>query len=237
MATKPNVFSQIMAVFTPVHRDGHKFVAIGVAVTVLLFMIWSGLGLLGALATACVAFFFRDPERVSPAQDGLVIAPADGLVSRVEKTSPPAELGLGSEPMTCVAIFLSLLDVHVCRTPVSGHVLASVHKEGMFHNAETPEAHSENERHSLLVETVNGIKTGVVLIAGYAARRIVTYVKVDDALIAGERIGIIRFGSCVEIYLPITQAVLVAEGQRTIGGETVMADLSHPDQIRQFRRN
>jgi phosphatidylserine decarboxylase len=236
MSSQHNAVSQFLAVFSPIHRDGYKFVALAALVTVLLFLVSNILGIIGAFLTACIAFFFRDPERVTPLRDGLVVAPADGTIVRVDNVTPPPELGLGSAPLTCVSIFLSLLDVHVTRAPVGGQIQASAHRDGVFRNAASPEAQSENERHGFVIGTASGAKFGLVLVAGYAARRIVPFVKLGDGISAGERIGLIRFGSRVDIYLPSGQGLLVAEGQRTIAGETVIADQNSNEPSPLFRR-
>jgi phosphatidylserine decarboxylase len=236
MASEPNALTQISAIFTPIHRDGYKFVGLAALVTILAFLLSSVLGLIGVVITVAMASFFRDPERVTPTREGLVIAPADGNVIRTENVAPPPELGLGSEPMTCLSIFLSLWDVHVIRAPVGGRIEASVHRDGVYHNAETSDAQRENERQGFIIETKGGVKTGVVLIAGYAARRIVTVVKPGDQIAAGERIGLIRFGSRVDVYLPPHHPFLTASGQRMIAGETVIADLESQELPRIFKR-
>jgi phosphatidylserine decarboxylase len=234
--SEPNAVSQVLALFVPIHKDGFKFVAIAAAVTVLAFLLSSILGLLGVIATLALAFFFRDPTRVVPARDGLVVAPADGTVVSIENTSAPAELGLGADPHTRVSIFLSLLDAHVSRAPISGRIEASVHRPGVHHNAAAPEAPMENERHGFAIEMKNAVRVGVVLVAGYVARRIVTSVKQGDAVATGERIGIIRFGSRVDVYLPASTFIQIAEGQRTIAGETIIADFEAHEPARAFRR-
>jgi phosphatidylserine decarboxylase len=236
MATEPNALSQISALFTPIHRDGYKFVGLAAIVTILAFLLSTGLGLICAIITVLIATFFRDPERVTPLREGLVIAPADGTVIRVEKMSPPQELGLGPEPLTCLSVFLSLWDVHVIRAPAGGRIESSVHRDGFYHNAATSDAQRENERQSLVIETKSGVKIGLVLIAGYVARRIVTEVKPGDQIEAGDRVGIIRFGSRVDVYLPPQYAFLTAEEQRMIAGETVIADLDAHELPRIFKR-
>jgi phosphatidylserine decarboxylase len=220
----PNALSQFQAIFSPIHKDGYKFVGGAAAVTLVAFYIWDTLGFICLLATLALAFFFRDPKRVVPDRDGLVVAPSDGTVISVNPMLPPAELNLGAEPMTRVSVFLSLLDVHVARAPVAGRILTDVHTDGIYKNAAAPEAPSENERQSFTIETKTGTKIGVVLVSGYVARRIITNVKVGDAVTAGERIGIIRFGSRTDLYLP-AGTVFVSEGQRMIAGETVVAEL------------
>jgi len=167
----------------PVHRDGHKFIAIGLVVTLLLFLLWSSLGWIAALITAWIIYFFRDPDRVTPLRDGLVIAPADGKVSLIEKVRPPAELGLGDEERVRISIFLSIFDVHIQRAPVAGRIIRSLYIPGAFLNAALDKASEDNERRSIVIETATGVKVGVVQIAGLVARRIVGFVK------QGEQIG------------------------------------------------
>ncbi len=231
----PNALSQAQALLAPINKDGYKFVAIGAGATIIGFYLWSPLGWLCLIATLALAYFFRDPYRVTPQREGLAIAPADGVVISVEPVTPPAELNLGEEPRTRVSIFLSVLDVHVIRAPVAGRIDASAHRPGVYKNAADPAAPKENERHGFAIETKNAVRLGVVLVAGYVARRIVTNVQIGDTVGAGERIGLIRFGSRVDLYLP-KGAVLVSEGQRTIAGETVIADLASEEPARTFQR-
>ncbi|HZV22122.1 MAG TPA: phosphatidylserine decarboxylase [Hyphomicrobiales bacterium] len=234
--TEPNAFSQTLAIFAPIHKDGYKFVAVAAAATVLAFLLSSVLGLLAAFTTFALAFFFRDPARIVPIGDGLIVAPADGVVIGIESLTPPAELGLGSDPEMRVSIFLSILDVHVVRAPFSGNIVADSYKPGLHHNAASSAAVRENERHSFVIQAANSARLGLVLVAGTVARRIVANIKEGDGVMTGERIGIIRFGSRVDVYLPASAEILVGQGQRTIGGETVIADLSAREPIRTFRR-
>lgn len=232
----PNALSQALALFSPIHKDGYKFVAGAAAITVVAFLLSSTLGLLGTGATLALAFFFRDPQRTVPARDGLVIAPADGTVIGIVNAAPPPELGLGSDPMTRVSIFLSVLDVHVIRAPVSGRIETSAYRPGQHRNAAAAEAPAENEQHGFSIETKEALRIGTVLVAGTVARRIVTGVGQGDSIAAGERIGIIRFGSRVDIYLPASPAILIGEGQRTIAGETIIADLDSQEPRRIFHQ-
>jgi len=231
-----DALSQIRAVLAPINKDGYKFVAAGVGATIIGFYLWSPLGWLCLAVTLALAYFFRDPYRVTPQRDGLVVAPADGLVISVEPVTPPAELNLGEAPLTRVSVFLSVLDVHVIRSPLAGRVDTSVHRPGLFKNAADPTAPKENERHGFVIEAKNTVRIGVVLVAGYVARRIVPFSQIGDTVSAGERIGLIRFGSRVDLHLP-KGSVLVAEGQRTIAGETVIADLSSEEAARTFQRS
>lgn len=228
--------SQFHAILAPVNKEGYKFVAIGAAATILAYLLsLNTLALLFLVITGALAFFFRDPSRTVPQRDGLVVAPADGLVIGIETVTPPAELNLGDEQRTRVSIFLSLLDVHVTRSPIAGRIETSVHTPGVFKNAGAPEAPSENERQSFVIETGNAVKLGVVLVAGFVARRIVTDIKAGDTVIAGQRIGLIRFGSRVDLYIP-SATLFVSEGQRTLAGETVIADLASQEANRSFQR-
>jgi phosphatidylserine decarboxylase len=211
--------------FVPVHRDGYKFVAGAALATLVLFMISAPLGWLGAIATAYCAYFFRDPERVTPSRAGVVVSGADGRVAGVaEGVTVPRELQLGEGPHTRVSVFLSIFDVHIVRAAVAGRIVSSVYVKGAFLNAELDKASEENERRALVIETETGEKIGLVLIAGLVARRIVTFVGEGASVARGERVGLIRFGSRVDVYLPSGARVLVAPGQTAIGGETVLAE-------------
>ncbi len=234
--SEPNAVSQALALFSPVHKDGYKFVAIAAAATVVAFLLSSTLGLIGLAATAAIAFFFRDPKRTVPARDGLIVAPADGTVINIGNAVPPLELGLGSDPAMRVSIFLSLFDVHVIRSPLSGRIATSVYRPGQHLNAASPEAPAQNECHAYTIETKDALRVGAVLVAGTVARRIVTGIRQGDSVTAGERIGLIRFGSRTDIYLPSSPCLLVEEGQRTIAGETIIADLDLQEPRRIFRR-
>ncbi len=237
MSDRHSLLDTITESLAPVHRDGHKFVAIGLAVTLVLFLIWSPLGWIAALVTAWIIYFFRDPDRVTPLRDGLVIAPADGKVSLIETVRPPAELGLGDEERVRISIFLSVFDVHIQRAPVAGRIVRSLYVPGAFLNAELDKASEENERRAIAIETAAGVRIGVVQIAGLVARRIVTFVSEGDSLGVGERFGLIRFGSRVDTYLPVGAHPAVAVGQRAVGGETVLADLKSTEPEREARRH
>ena len=205
----------------PVHRDGWKFVLIALAVSFLMFQLWSPLGWLAFGLAGAIAYFFRDPPRVTHVRDGLVVAPADGPVTALKEITPPAELGLGPELRQRISIFLSVLDVHINRSPVAGTITHSSHVPGVFVNAANADASEVNERRTTVIRTASGTEIAVVQIAGLIARRIVTFVGEGDALAPGQRIGLIRFGSRVDVYLPPGRHALVAIGQTTIGGETV----------------
>lgn len=208
----------------PLHPAGLPFVAGPLAVAVLgrkhKWIRRAGLTAAGACAT-----FFRHPSRVPPNRPGVVVAPADGLVTLVDTVVPPAELDLGTEPVPRVSIFLSVLDVHVQRVPISGKVLEVVHRKGEFRSADLAEASEVNERNSMHIRTANGHDIGVVQIAGLIARRIINNAKVGDTLSIGDTYGLIRFGSRVDTYFPTGTTLLVERGQRAIGAETVLAEL------------
>jgi phosphatidylserine decarboxylase len=237
MSNEPSFLSTLADSFAPIHRDGHAFVAIGLGVTLLCFLIWPPLGWVAAGVTAWVAYFFRDPDRVTPLREGLVIAPADGRITQVEDVLPPVELGLGDDRRTRISIFLSIFDVHINRAPVPGRIVRSLYVPGAFFNAALDKASEDNERRALVIATTGGIEIAVVQIAGLIARRIVTFVGEGDAVGVGQRIGLIRFGSRVDVYLPPGRSPLVASGQRAIAGETVLADLSSGEPQREARRS
>ncbi|MFM9978904.1 MAG: phosphatidylserine decarboxylase [Sphingomonadaceae bacterium] len=212
--------------FPAVHPEGRKYVAIAGAVAFVawLWVPWLAWPLIGV--TIWVAAFFRDPIRAVPQGDAFIIAPADGLVTLIESVAVPRELagegGLGELPVTRVSIFMSVFDVHINRTPVTGVVTRVVYIAGKFLNADLDKASDENERQHLLVERRDGVRVGFTQIAGLVARRIVPFVKPGDMVVAGQRIGLIRFGSRVDVYLPAGCAPRVTLGQRTLAGETVL---------------
>ncbi|RBM10211.1 phosphatidylserine decarboxylase family protein [Prauserella sp. PE36] len=209
----------------PMHPAGRPFVLGGAVATLALRKVSKRLGLLAGLGTLATAAFFREPRRVPPARDGLVLAAADGLVSLIEEAVPPAELGLPDEPRTRVSVFLSVFDVHVQRAPATGKIERVAYRPGKFLSADLDKASDENERNSVLLRTDDGHELVAVQIAGLVARRIVCQVGEGDQVAAGSTYGLIRFGSRVDIYLPPGSRVLVGKGQRTIGGETPIAEL------------
>lgn len=231
MSDHHSILNSITGAFVPVHPDGRKFIIGFAVVTLILFVLAPPLGWLALILTLACAYFFRDPERVTPARPGVVVSGADGRVSGVETVMPPKELGLGEARLTRVSVFLSVLDVHIVRAPVAGRVIRSVYVPGKFLNAELDKASEENERRAMVIETPKGDSIGVVLIAGLIARRIVTFVGEGTSVAAGERIGLIRFGSRVDVYLPAGAKILVAAGQTAIGGETVLAELASGENV------
>ena len=225
-----------------IHPEGRKFGLIGLAASffVLLVLGWSTLGWPMLALSAGIFAFFRDPERVVPQSDNLIISPADGIVTLIEAVEPPLELqiddgsghaGLPAGPVTRVSIFLSVFDVHINRTPVGGTVRRVVYIPGRFISAELDKASDENERQHLLVERNDGLRVGFTQIAGLVARRIVPFVKPGDILAKGQRVGLIRFGSRVDVYLPAGTDAAVMIGQRVIAGETVVAEIGRRDLI------
>ncbi len=214
----------LTSILTPIHKEGHRFVVIFAAITVVLFLIWNPLGWIGLVLTLWCLYFFRDPDRVTPARADLVIAPADGVVNMIVEASPPEELGLGDMTRTRISIFMNVFNCHVNRAPVAGRVKRVAYRPGLFLNANLDKASEANERNSLLIERADGEEIVVVQIAGLVARRIVCDVTEGHDLAAGERFGIFRFGSRLDVYLPVGAVPLVAIGQTAIGGETVLAD-------------
>ncbi len=214
------------------HPEGTPFVVGGALVTLILGWLWMPLGWLGVVVTLWMAYFFRDPDRVTPVRPGLVVSPADGEVSLVCDAAPPAELGMGTAPLQRVSIFLNIFDVHVQRVPIDGTVAAVDYRPGKFLNAALDKASEDNERMSVRLTMTDGRDIAFVQIAGLVARRIKCTLKPGQAARAGERYGIIRFGSRVDVYLPAGAAPLVAVGQRAIGGETVIADLQSGEGLR-----
>jgi phosphatidylserine decarboxylase len=236
VSERQGILDTIFDSFAPVHPDGHKFIAIGAALTLLFFLLYPPVGWLLAILTAWVVYFFRDPHRVTPLRPGLVVSAADGKISAVEKVVPPPELGMGMDERVRISTFLSIFDVHINRAPVAGRIIRSLYVPGAFLNAALDKASEENERRSIVIETPSDGDVGVVQIAGLVARRIVTFSEVGDAVGIGERFGLIRFGSRVDIYLPPGKGALVSIGQRAIAGETVLADLHSAEPEREARR-
>ncbi|MCK0209843.1 phosphatidylserine decarboxylase [Starkeya koreensis] len=222
-----SVLDSIRSGLVPVHREGYPFLLIGASVSAVLLWLVPPLGWICVLITVWIAYFFRDPERVTPVREGLVISPADGRVCLVGPAVPPAELGLGDAPLPRVCIFMNVFDVHVNRAPLAGRVSRIAYRPGKFLSADLDKASEDNERSGMVLETSLG-RFGVVQIAGLVARRIVSFVHEGDSLAPGQRYGLIRFGSRVDVYMPAGARPAVAEGQRAIAGETVLADLAAP---------
>lgn len=220
--------SMLSTFVKPMHPEGRKFVAIAAAITLVLFALWGPLGWIGTGLTVWVYYFFRDPERVTPDRAGVMVSPADGVVSLLEPATPPAELGLGEAPMTRISVFMSVFNCHVNRIPAAGRITAVAYHEGKFLNASLDKASTDNERNGIAVELPDGRKYGVVQIAGLVARRILCWSVVDEAMERGQRFGLIRFGSRLDLYLPEGAEPLVEIGQTMVAGETVIATLD-PD--------
>jgi phosphatidylserine decarboxylase len=229
-----SISSSIRQQLTPITPEGYPFIGAFALVSLILFWLWSPLGWLGTLATIWCVFFFRDPPRVTPVREGLVVAPADGRVSQITTAPPPHELGLGDKPLPRVSIFMSVFDCHMNRSPVAGRVENILYQPGKFLNADLDKASADNERNSLVIATGNA-RVLVVQIAGLVARRIVCFVRIGQPVGIGERFGMIRFGSRLDVYLPEGVAPLVAVGQTAVAGETVIADLKTADSGRAFR--
>ena len=210
----------------PMHPEGRKFVAIFAAITLVLFIIAEPLGWLGVGATVWCYYFFRDPERVTPKGDNLVISPADGIVSLIEPAVPPAELGMPDTPLTRVSVFMNVFNCHVNRAPVAGEITEIAYRPGKFFNASLDKASEDNERNSLRIKMADGREVAAVQIAGLVARRIVCFTKKGAHTQAGQRFGLIRLGSRVDGYLPEGVTPRVSIGQTMVAGETVLAELS-----------
>ncbi|WP_323037340.1 phosphatidylserine decarboxylase [Pararhodobacter sp.] len=224
--------SMLSTVIKPVHREGYPFIGIFAAVTLVLFLIWQPLGWIGVVLTVWCYYFFRDPERHTPQRAGLLISPADGVISLIEPAVPPVELGMGTDPMMRVSVFMNVFNCHVNRAPIAGTVSAVSYRPGKFFNASLDKASSDNERNSVAIDMADGRKIAVVQIAGLVARRIVCDVKPGDVLETGERFGMIRFGSRLDVYLPDGVHPLVSLGQTMVAGETVLADLASDETAR-----
>lgn len=217
------------------HPEGRKYVLISAVLTILIWVFlpiltWPFVGL-----TLWVALFFRDPVRVTPQGAGLVVAPADGLITLIQRVPVPREMagpdGLGDAPVVRVSIFMSVFDVHINRTPIAGTIRQVVYISGKFLNADLDKASEENERQHFLVERTDGVQVGFTQIAGLVARRIVPFAKGGDIVAVGQRIGLIRFGSRVDVYLPAGTEPKVLMGQKTVAGETVLAEIGQTPMI------
>ena len=231
----PHLIELTRQTLPPMHPAGRPFVLGGVVGTLLLRRLWRPLGLLGLIVTGWCAWFFREPRRVAPTRPGVVVASADGTVSQVVPAAPPAELGIGDEPMLRISVFLSIFDVHVQRLPATGEIRRIAYRPGKFLSADLDKASEDNERNAFVIAMTNGRRIAAVQIAGLVARRIVPFAREREAVAAGQRIGMIRFGSRVDVYLPEGTRPLAAEGQTAIAGETVIADLALSDPGRTFR--
>ena len=220
-----SLLSTITKAFPPINREGWPFVAIAAVLTLVIGSFWQPLFWILLGLTIWVAAFFRDPTRVTPQGEGLVVSPADGRISHLVEVLPPPELGLPAEPMLRISIFMNVFNVHVNRMPITGKIDRVVYTPGKFLNAELDKASLDNERNGLVITHSLGT-IGCVQIAGLVARRIVSWVKGGEELAAGSRFGMIRFGSRLDVFLPVGTVPLVALGQTTLAGETILADLT-----------
>jgi phosphatidylserine decarboxylase len=224
-----SIANSIRAQIPRIHPEGYPFIGGFALVSLILFWLtWTPLGWIGTVLTIWCALFFRDPVRVTPVREGIVVAPADGRISMIAQATPPAELGLGDGALPRISIFMSVFNCHVNRSPVTGRIERIAYRPGKFINAEIDKASEDNERNSLVISTPNG-RVAVIQIAGLVARRIVSFVREGQTLAAGERFGLIRFGSRLDIYLPEGTRALVSEGQTAIAGETILADFQLND--------
>ena len=218
-----SVLDSISKQVVPIHPAGYPFIAIFAVGSLILHWVWPPLGWIGALLTVWCAYFFRDPPRVTPLREGLVVSPADGYVCSVGRFVPPPELELGDEPMQRVSVFMSVFDCHVNRAPVSGRITRIAYKPGIFVNADLDKASEDNERNGFVFDTPDG-RFGAVQIAGLIARRIISFSREGESVSVGDRIGLIRFGSRVDVYMPDSAVPLVGLGSKAIAGETILAD-------------
>ncbi|SON55916.1 phosphatidylserine decarboxylase [Hartmannibacter diazotrophicus] len=224
-----SVAQSIKNAIPPIHPEGHRFIAIFAVLTLILGWFIGPLFWIGLALTIWCALFFRDPIRVTPVAPDLVISPADGRISDIGLATPPKELNLGDVPLLRICVFMNVFDVHVNRTPVSGRITRVAYKAGKFLNAELDKASEDNERNGIVVTMEDGRQIGVVQIAGLIARRIVMFSREGDSLVMGDRFGLIRFGSRVDVYLPTAAGARVAVGQKVYAGESVLASLSGRD--------
>jgi len=211
-------------VLAPLHPDGFKFVLAAAVATLLLFLLWAPAGWVAAVVTLWMAYFFRDPWRVTPLREGLLVSPADGIVISLAPARPPPELDMGEADFVRIGIFLNIFDVHVTRAPIAGRVVALRYAKGRFVNASREQASLNNERMAIRLAPPEGPEIAYVQVAGLVARRIVCDLREGQRVAAGQRMGIIRFGSRVDVYCPPPYVPMVAAGQRMIGGETILAD-------------
>lgn len=227
----------------PMHKEGRRFVAIAGAITAAMFLLARLLPMLTILAwimmgiTIWVYYFFRDPKRFTPTREGLIVSPADGIISLIEPAVPPEELGMGPEALTRVSVFMNVFNCHVNRVPIGGEVVSIAYRPGKFFNASLDKASVDNERNSLCIQMDDGRQIAVVQIAGLVARRIVCFSKYGDTLKTGERFGLIRFGSRLDVYLPKGVQPMVSLGQTMVAGETVLADLQSHEPVRLARKD
>ncbi|MEX2617897.1 MAG: phosphatidylserine decarboxylase [Alphaproteobacteria bacterium] len=220
------MYEVLKPVLVPIHREGWPFIAIFAAIALVLGWIWAPLFVPGILLTVWCVYFFRDPDRMTPVRPGLVVSAADGLVQMIERVSPPEELDMGETPLTRVSVFMNVFNVHVNRIPIDGVIDKLSYRPGKFLNASLDKASVDNERQAVRMVTLDGQTIAFVQIAGLVARRILCNLSIDQQVRTGERFGMIRFGSRLDVYLPEGVAPLVCVGQTCVAGETVLADLA-----------
>lgn len=233
--TVRDIVNSIRKHLSPINSEGYPFIGGAALITLLFFWLFAPLGWIALVLTIWCFYFFRDPPRITPLAEGLVIAPADGRVLRVGNAAPPPEMGLSEQALPCVSIFLSVFDCHVNRSPAPGKVERIAYHSGAFLNAESDKASEDNERNGFVIALANGQRLGVLQIAGFIGRRIVAFVREGANVGVGERIGMIRFGSRVDLFLPEGVRPMVSEGQTMIAGETIVANLLTPDAGQSFR--
>ena len=227
--TKDSLLNNVVV---PIAREGWPFIAIFSLVSLVLYFVYAPLGWVGLVLTLWCIYFFRNPDRVTPEREGLLISPADGIVQMIAEVAPPKELDMGTEPVVRVSVFMNVFDCHVNRIPCDGRVGRLVYVPGQFLNASFDKASEENERQMIRIDLETGAFVGAVQIAGLVARRIICYLEDDQTVLAGERFGLIRFGSRVDVYLPPNTVSQVIIGQKCISGETVIADLKSDEPAR-----
>ena len=227
--TKDSLLNNVVV---PIAREGWPFIAIFSLVSLVLYVVYAPLGWVGLVLTLWCIYFFRNPDRVTPEREGLLISPADGIVQMIAEVAPPRELDMGTEPVVRVSVFMNVFDCHVNRIPCDGRIGRLVYVPGQFLNASFDKASEENERQMIRIDLDSGAFVGAVQIAGLVARRIICYLEDDQTVLAGERFGLIRFGSRVDVYLPPNTVSQVIIGQKCISGETVIADLKSDEPAR-----
>ena len=231
-----NIMDTVRSVLVPIHPEGWRFIGIFALITLVIGFFWSPFLFIGGVLTLWCAYFFRNPERITPVREGLVISPADGVVQMIQPSAPPPELEMGDAPLTRISIFMNVFNVHVNRAPVDGIIVKLAYRPGKFLNASLDKASEHNERQSVRMRLADGRDIAIVQIAGLVARRILTWIEEGRELAAGERFGLIRFGSRVDVYLPDGVSPLVCVGQTAVGGETVIADLGAGEPPREGER-
>jgi phosphatidylserine decarboxylase len=229
------VIKSIRDQLAPIHPEGYPFVGGFALATLVFWWLFPPLGWIAFVGALWCAYFFRDPARVTPVRGDLVIAPADGRICFVGRVVPPPDLGLGGAPMGKISIFMNVFDCHVNRSPIEGRIVRIAYRPGLFLNADLDKASEDNERNGLVIESRAGL-FGVVQIAGLVARRIVCFAREGARLGAGDRFGLIRFGSRVDVYLPDRARVIVGLGSRCVAGETVVASIGVDEAQRSFSR-